>query len=566
MERKKKWGTGYRREIAYILHNNGVLPYPSIQILYPNLTQRKNFLHVVSDMKREGTLGVKRAGNNNRGTRLLYMSDYKNQKENYQVNIPQSCIEYYENDFLHFDKLYSFFSAKKSMALRAIQEAKLNLLMYASGLDTFSDQVGNSNSFYLAVTFKRIANEKGESLFNKITDTNVGTPNNDIESILKESRAHAIGYLKSYGVAYINEDIFSVYICGSSLTAIVLNETNITKEYKKYAEDNAEKRGWKYTKETPVSALIVMESLVCLPRIIDYDENYVSAKQIKYESYEKVYQGNIYAVDYTYESSMHIYLMQRSNWKLIDLINIIPGYSNISYSSLAGFNCDYYDTETSVATLFFMIPNIHKLKGFIGEVRRNPGKYFNIICYDYQREAVEELVGDNDNVKIKSISISAYYYYYKLTEFDDWFDKLWGTVFPDIKHSKNNSYDYYDSNKNIANILIVGPEYDRVSKFLEYIRLNPDTRGRIFCFSHQKEILTDIIAKEGINDSKNNSKIKVVAVSEENFYKSYLADKARRIKEEKEVKKQADKVERAATREAKKAEKETKISKGKANE
>lgn len=121
------------------------------------------------------------------------------------------------------------------------------------------------------------------------------------------------------------------------------------------------------------------------------DEN-----DFEFLSFDNTYT-NIYYITLDEEGLYQLNLLIQNNWYDAICNSIFPkSFLDVSYKSI---DCDAYDKKNNKYIIIFLDGNIGRLKRF-KEASYDSNNKFEVVCFDWQKEMVENYIGDNANLMV----------------------------------------------------------------------------------------------------------------------------------------------------------------------
>ena len=374
MNNKPNYSKGNRKEICYLIHNLGVLPYPSIKMLSKSEGSLNRTHKVICSMINDGLLEKKKMQASH-GSQFLVFKNYEGNKSTLAQCIDKECVDYYSNT--HKAKLYTTWGKSNTTGMRKINEAYIESIMYGAGCDSFINQNRSPNKYFNSKELKRWLGYK-----------------DDLNKNVLDGRKK-IDFTKGYGIAITKGGNYIPYITWNSTLPLLSEGEHKLKNLSFEAVNKLD------SNKRPIEGLMLMQNINKLNNYLKSDAT--RADHNKLLNMFNVY-SSIYLLPYTQYGRMHLQLMCQDLWKerLIEAV-----FGELQNTSNINFSCHYYDDINKTGKLLFCIPDINMLYNFLIAAQSLADKaHFEIICFDYQKDFIKTV--SNGLCTIGTISFNDY--------------------------------------------------------------------------------------------------------------------------------------------------------------
>lgn len=367
--RIKDYKSSSRYLIIYLLHGTGILTKKSLAILPSALYAHRTLRDKLHELVNEGIV-AKHSTKTLPHITVYSLNEYEAHRATIACHVPPESVAYYTES--HKANIRRVWNSKDEYPWRYIGESDIRVLMYAAGISSMPDQLNGDSKYYSSRELK-YATDYGDD-------------------VVEDKGIKKVQFSKAFGMLTACDRYYIVYnMAGHRLPRLSKGEAKLKNHFG---------RLFKVDASTLPSILVANNLLDIVPYILDSTPHSESL----YNNYLANYK-TAYCIPYDDNGRDMLSLMCTPDW---DKWIIKAATGDIQDTSSIGFACDYYDYDTKVATYVFCVPDMIKFKRFVRHVyQENDREHYRIICFDYQKELVNEII--KGHAKVLSTSFRAYY-------------------------------------------------------------------------------------------------------------------------------------------------------------
>ena len=360
---KKNYAKGYRGEIIKLLFINGFLPYESFRLL---ARDTRLYQRTIKKLEKEEIVKIQKIK-----TAKYVILRYGNlEREEDIKTYPEKYIEHYQKESIQ--NAYIMGRSQPAKIEREIKSVITNIMMYAGKIDVTpykrnlqSEYLEEDDCFY--ITSKELKQ--------------IGSYNDKKENktkVLQNSRI--MGLLCSpggnYSVYNIGDNMIEWKRFGESrmqmyIQSIIIRKSRITPDKTEMKKE-----------AIVIASKPQLYRSICTNDLQEMKERKKILMNIDY-SYD-----SMYCIPQTAEGIEILTYMTTKSWKE-KIKNALLPFEERNAALYTQVNCDGYDEKGHIYKLIFCIPDLVKLKQFLGRARLEEEKErYEIYCYESQLEII----------------------------------------------------------------------------------------------------------------------------------------------------------------------------------
>lgn len=372
---KKNFNTGVRGEMYKLLLAYGMVTYDGLNMLHEH--EKRIYQRGLKKMQKENLVNVKWMKGGRRKYAILNNREIKNEKDMYDEELYLSQYEAVGKDNSHNTSDSRNFRVEK-----VYRGAKVYQMMYGAGINCMptdkmkllcvdDDRVDTAYGLRDMLAYYGDAEVKDAAGYKAV----IGVGDKKGDRVLFNTRAHGV---------MCSED--RVYIVYNTEDKLMVWTNTAEQKFMYTARDVISRTYGVNMNQKPCGIVIgstmeMSKRILTQPIVLTADKTSISPNN----PYD-----HLYSIPYDIYGQKMLELMQNSKWEQALKDKYLSGLSQLTVSS--GVDCDGVDKENRRYVLLYAIPDINRLYKFLANAgMREDKENFEIICYEWQREFIEDV-------------------------------------------------------------------------------------------------------------------------------------------------------------------------------